>query len=131
MNVAEIDEQHKEFLKICNELLDFVGNESFTDEAALILVSRLGDYASYHLGTEEELFIETKYPDATPHIEIHKQFREKTKDFINQARDKNIDTKKTVKEVANFASSWLLDHILIMDKKYSKWFNDHGINGKK
>lgn len=130
VNVAKIDEQHKEFLEICNNLLDLLDSEAFTNEGALTSIGRLGDYASYHLGTEEEFFIETKYPDASPHIEAHNQFRAKTKYFTKQVRDKNIDPREIVKEVANFAGDWLLDHILNMDKKYSKWFNDHGINGK-
>ncbi|MFH2018876.1 MAG: bacteriohemerythrin [bacterium] len=131
VNVAEIDEQHKEFIRICNGLINLADSASFTEEKALIKVLRLGDYASYHLGTEEELFIKTKYPDASPHVKVHNQFRKTIKDFINQVRDKSIDTKQTIKEAADFSGNWLLNHILIIDKKYSKWFNDHGINGGK
>ena len=57
VNVKEIDEQHKEFIKICNSLADLASSKSFTDEEALIKVMQLGDYIAYHFGTEEEYFI--------------------------------------------------------------------------
>jgi hemerythrin len=131
VNVAEIDEQHKEFINICNDLLTLAESETFTKEEALIKAMKLGDYASYHLGTEEDIFVKTKYPETSSHTEAHNKFREKAKGLINQVRDENIDTKKTIKEAANFSGEWLLTHILSLDKKYSKWFNEHGIDGKE
>lgn len=127
VNVVEIDKQHEEFVRICNDLLDLAESESFTEEQALKKVMRLGDYASYHLETEEELFTKTKYPDSSSHKEEHDLFRKKSNNYINQARDENIDTKETVKEVANFAGEWILKHILTVDKKYSDFFNSHEV----
>jgi len=127
VNVEELDKQHKEWINICNSLIDLAETASFTNEEALIKVMQLGDYALYHLSAEEELFNKTKYPDASSHIEIHNQFREKSKDFINQVRGKKIDTKKIIGEIAAFTIEWLLNHILITDKKYSEFFNQHGV----
>ena len=56
VNVAEFDEQHKEFINICNGLIELTEKEEFTKEEALSGVMKLGDYASYHLGSEEALF---------------------------------------------------------------------------
>ena len=72
-------------------------------------------------------FIKAKYTDESLHVKIHNKFRKKVNKFIKQVRDKNIDTKKIIKEAADFSGSWLLNHILIMDKKYSKQFNEHKI----
>ena len=127
VNVEEIDMQHKQFFKICNDLLDNRDEKSLTKDEALIMVMRLGDYASYHLGTEEELFIKSKYPDAASHIIAHHEFREKVKNLLNRLRDEKTNTRETVNEAAIFAGEWLLNHILIMDKTYTKFFNDHGI----
>ncbi|MBU0546055.1 hypothetical protein KKA13_02255, partial [Patescibacteria group bacterium] len=88
VGVAEIDKQHKEFIKICNGLLDLAKEKSFTLEEVKIKIMRLGDYALYHFGTEEELFIKTKYPDASPHTKAHLQFRDKVKDYIKHAQQK-------------------------------------------
>lgn len=127
VNVAEIDEQHKEFIKIINDLFDLRDSTSFTEEEALMKVGQLGDYASYHLSTEEELFLTTNYEDAQEHTNVHNKFREKAKDFISQIRDINKDKKMVLEEIADFAGNWLMHHILIMDKKYSKFFNKKGI----
>jgi len=127
VNVAEIDEQHKEFIKIVNSLLDLGESEFFTDEEALVKVGQLGSYALYHLSTEEDLFIKTKYKDAIPHIEAHNKFREQAMNFENQIREEDKDKKTVLKDAAHFAGSWLLNHILVVDKKYSEFFNENGI----
>lgn len=127
VNVAEIDEQHKEFFNILNSLFDLKNQESFTDEEAVMKVAQLADYASYHLETEEDLFLTTGYAETEEHINAHNLFREKAKDFINQIRDKNEDKKEVLREVVDFSGDWLMHHILITDKKYSKFFNEKGI----
>jgi hemerythrin len=127
VNVAEIDEQHKEFLNIIKSLLDLESRESFTDEEALMKVAQLCDYASYHFSTEDELFAKTGFKDATEHIGIHDAFRKKAKDFVNEIRDKRKDKRETLKKVSEFNGDWMMHHILNMDKKYSEFFNEKGI----
>lgn len=127
VHVAELDEQHQEFINICNGLLELTENGSFTNEEALIKVMKLGDYASYHLATEEEFFIKTNYPDSASHIVAHDLFREKAKEFINEIRDKNYDIKISIKNMAEFTANWLLEHIKHVDQKYSNYFNQHEI----
>ncbi len=126
VHVAEIDEQHKEFLNICNGLVELSKDPSFTQEEALKRVAKLGDYAFYHLAFEEELFVKTGYPDGPLHTEVHDKFREKAKSVIDLARQGGIETKELT-DIADFAVSWILGHILHMDKKYSDYFNAHGI----
>jgi hemerythrin len=51
VNVAEIDEQHEEFLNIIKSLLELENQEFFTDTEAAVKVAQLTDYATYHLST--------------------------------------------------------------------------------
>lgn len=127
VNVAEIDDQHKEFLNIIKGLLDLESKEFFTDEEAVMRVAQLCDYASYHLSTEDELFITTGYEDAPDHLKAHNIFRQKAKDFVNQIRDNGKDKRVVLKEVSDFTGNWMIHHILNMDKKYSEFFNEKGI----
>ncbi|MFH0890899.1 MAG: bacteriohemerythrin [Candidatus Liptonbacteria bacterium] len=127
VHVAELDEQHREFINICNGLIDLAESALFAKDEALTEVMKLGDYAVYHLSTEEELFAKISYPDAVPHTESHNQFREKAKIFIDKTRAENADIKRIAEAVAEFAAEWLLNHILHVDKKYSEFFNQHGI----
>jgi hemerythrin-like metal-binding protein len=127
VNVEEIDDQHKEFINICNSLFDLAESDSFTDEEALTKVGQLGSYAIYHLSTEEDLFIKTNYPDAVKHKAFHDEFRQKSIEFEKRIRDRAEDKKKVTVEIAEFVGSWLLNHILVVDKQYSKYFNEHGV----
>lgn len=127
VGVEEIDEQHKEFIRICNSLLELEESESYTQEEALIKIGQLGTYALFHLSTEEEDFKIVNYPNTTEHTEIHNKFREKVKNFEQQFRNEDRDQKLILKEIAEFAGDWLLGHILVEDKKYSKFFNENGI----
>ena len=127
VNVKEIDEQHQEFIRIANSLIDLADSEIFNKEEALIKTGQLGSYAFYHLEAEEEMFAKTGYPEADEHVRIHNMFREKVNEFMNQIRDDKSDKKILSKEMAIFAGSWLLNHILGIDKKYTKFFNEHGL----
>jgi len=127
VNVAEIDEQHKEFLNIIKSLLELENQEFFTDTEAAVKVAQLTDYATYHLSTEEDLFKISGYKDAPEHIDAHNLFRQKSKHFVSQIRDNNKNKKEVIKEVSEFAGNWMVHHILNMDKKYSEFFNEKGI----
>lgn len=129
VNVKSLDDQHKEFIRICNELISLSNQKEVTNETMLIALSRLINYAHYHLTTEEEYFKQTEYPETEEHIQAHDEFRGKTSEYIDNAR-KNINISKLTEEASQFAGNWLLEHILVVDKRYSKWLNDHGINGQ-
>lgn len=127
VDVEEIDEQHKTFINIVNDLLDLSSQESSPDGEALAKALKMGDYAYYHLSTEEDLFIQTHYGGAPEHIELHNKFRERAREYINRIRDKNEDKRKVLREMADFCGSWLLNHILVTDKNYSECFHEYGI----
>lgn len=127
VNVKEIDEQHKNFLNICNQLFALSDNEVIDQEEVFKKVSELGDYAMYHLSTEEELFEKTAYPEAENHKNIHDVFRAKIKEFIEQVRDEVSDKKEVAANIADFSGNWLVNHIAGMDKQYTDHFNKNGV----
>lgn len=128
VGLAELDEQHKHFIEICNRLIDMAESKELDREKALIQINELGDYAMYHLGEEERLFAEHEYPDAQEHITAHDEFRVKIDELVNKVRDEEKDVRLAVFDAVNYAVEWLLSHILQTDKKYTKFFNELGIN---
>ena len=116
VNVKEIDEQHQNFLNICNDLFEMSAAEQVYQEKIFQKASELGDYAMYHLSTEEELFEKTEYPESANHKNIHDIFRAKIKEYIDQVRDGGTDKKETAYKIADFAGNWLVNHIAGMDK---------------
>lgn len=127
VGVQLIDEQHKHFFEIVNKIFDLADNESSTKEELSAFLDELGNYALYHLGTEEEYFNTLKYPDAALHIDSHNKYRDAIKEYQDRVMGEKADVKKIVEEVAAYSGDWLAHHILEVDKKYTKFFNEHGL----
>lgn len=122
-----IDEQHQTFFSIANELEDLIQNGAAGKGVLLDEVAKLGDYAFYHLGTEESLFDEYDYPNAAEHIAAHDAFRMKAEEMMNCVRDEAGDIRDLAKETADFAGNWLMNHIFVMDKQYTDFFLEKGL----
>ena len=130
VGIQLIDEQHKHFFEIVNKILDLVDKESkgsLTRRNVSDLLDELGNYALYHLGTEEGYFDALNYPDVILHISSHNKYRETIKKYLNRVIDEKEDVKKLLEEAASYSGNWLSQHILETDKKYTIFFNEHGL----
>jgi hemerythrin-like metal-binding protein len=78
----------------------------------------------YHFGTEEKYFRQFKFQDSEEHILEHNEFKKTVLHF-----QKQLEKNKAALtfEVINFLRNWLLKHIAVSDKKYSKCFIDNGL----
>lgn len=122
-----IDEQHQHFFEIANKIIDFTGTQSPQKENLLAMLKELGDYAFYHFGAEEEYFDKFRYEDTPFHIAEHNKYREKIKDYFARAKNEEVNIKELIEEVASYSNDWLAQHIMTRDKKYTKFFNEHGL----
>ena len=127
VGIELIDEQHKHFFEIVNKAFDFISKESIARRELSDLLDELGNYALYHLGTEEEYFDSLNYPDAILHITSHNKYREMIKKYLNRVRDEKEDMGKLIEEAASYSGNWLSQHILEVDKKYTIFFNERGL----
>lgn len=128
VGIKEIDEQHKHFFGIANEVVDLSEKENFSKEEVFAALEGLGDYAFYHFKTEEDYFDKFNYPEAPLHIDAHNKFRETVSGYLADIRKKDVDVKKMAEDAASYSADWLFKHILAMDRKYSKFFNERGLN---
>ncbi|MFA5098796.1 MAG: bacteriohemerythrin [Candidatus Paceibacterota bacterium] len=128
VGIKEIDEQHKHFFEIANGIIDLTAKENLAKEEAVKSLQELGDYAFYHLSTEESYFDKFKYQDAPLHINAHNEYREAVGEYFRKMADPLIDIKKLAEEMAAYSGNWLLAHIMVVDKLYTKFFNEHGLN---
>lgn len=115
LGIKEIDNQHYGLVIIINELFTLMTEGKAKDKLNDIF-DHLTDYTRKHFSTEELVLYKYAYPDLEQHKGEHKKFIEKLeglkKDFNNN--------KVTISlEVLNFLKDWLLNHILISDKKYA------------
>ncbi|MEK7110562.1 MAG: bacteriohemerythrin [Patescibacteria group bacterium] len=127
VGVESIDEQHRYFFEIANKILDLAEKETIAREDVLILLGELGDYAFYHLGTEEKYFGEFGYEDAPAHIAAHNEYRKTVEHYLEETKGEKADAKKLAVEMASYSGEWLMRHIMVMDKKYTAVFHSHGL----
>lgn len=123
VKIMDIDNQHRELIRILNELHEAMK----TGKAKNVLndiLNRLIGYTKSHFKTEERLFILHKYPLAEQHIAEHDNFVNKVAEFKKKFDSGNVSLSI---EVIKFLSSWVENHITGTDKKYTEFFNSKGI----
>lgn len=123
VSVSAFDNQHKVLVDLINKLFDAMKEGRGKDVLSKIF-DDLIDYTVIHFQTEEKLFKENHYPDETAHKNAHEALT--TKALALRDKFKSGDNLISI-DVLNFLKDWLTNHILDMDKKYSKFFNDKGI----
>ncbi len=118
VNNYTIDTQHKQWLEILNELHEtLMGSDSET--LATITndsLESMQEYAKKHFTYEEEYLKEINYPYLAEHKSIHNAFLDQVVRYKEEVQEgKYLSNTKLMKVLR----SWLLDHILNEDKKYS------------
>ena len=123
VNVAEIDLQHKKLIAMINELSDAMKQGRGKDVLGQIL-NGLVHYTATHFKTEETYFIRFGYPDMDQHKSEHAAFVQKVSDSRDEFEKGRLALSV---DIMNFLSDWLKNHIMVTDKKYSKFFNTNGL----
>jgi len=128
LDINVIDEQHKHFFEIVNNIYALL-EKGNSDRAEIIkMTDELKDYAFFHLSTEEKYFNQFFYSDMTNHMKYHTMFREKTNEYSDRIKNEKEDLPKLAQEMADFAQTWLIKHIMVADKMYAPLFKQHGLN---
>ena len=75
VGVKEIDQQHKRFIVIMNDLYEALENQ---DERIVLgdIITQLAAYANYHFLTEEKYMDEYDYEGTTQHKKEHQALRD-------------------------------------------------------
>lgn len=126
IGIKIIDEQHQQFFGVANSIIRSLGGET-SQGALLALLGELRNYASYHMGLEEDYFDKFDYKDASNHIAAHNEYRKRIGEFFDQVRNEKTDIKKLAGDIASYSADWLMNHILKVDKKYTVFFHEHGL----
>ena len=115
VGIKEIDNQHKGLVIIINELFTYMtagkAKEKLDD-----IFDHLTDYTKKHFSTEEIVLQRYAYPELDQHKEEHLKFIKKLEDLKSDFESNKITVSL---EVLNFLKDWLLNHILVSDKKYA------------
>ena len=122
VSVSAMDDQHKRFFVLINELHQGLKQGKGADVLGGIL-SELARYTEYHFSAEEALLEQAGYPELPQQKEAHRRFIDKVQDF--QRRYASGDRSVPV-EAMNAVRDWLVSHIQKMDKKYGSCVNTGG-----
>jgi hemerythrin len=123
VKVPEIDMQHKKLVGILNKLYDAVTTGKSKDVIGEILISLIS-HTLIHFKTEEIYFDLYSFPEKETHKAEHKKFIE----TVTKLKTDYDSGKATISfGVINLLRDWLIKHISGEDKKYAKYFNDHGL----
>lgn len=118
LGMAEIDEQHKMLFDIMNRLWDGIVRNARASEMTPML-EELERYTVMHF-TEEETFMRSiGYPQIDAHVALHRRFVQK----ITEEKAKTEQGERTSLELLHFLRDWLVNHILVEDKRYVAQFH--------
>ena len=124
VNVKAIDEQHKQLIKLINDLDDAMAKGRGKDVMGKI-VTELATYARTHFAFEETHFAKFNFDGAAAHKQEHAKFLADVGKF---KADFDANKLGLSIKVMQFLSDWLKSHIMGTDQKYSACFNANGMN---
>ncbi|MFC1673711.1 bacteriohemerythrin [Pseudomonadota bacterium] len=113
-----VDFDHMTLVNITNELFLRV-DRGFSDEEISQTISCLIEYVEKHFEREEELFLNSDYPDSDKHLAMHKDISKTVKDIATIY--KTDSSAININEVLEFLKKWLTNHIMKADVGYIEY----------
>jgi hemerythrin len=121
LNVAEMDQEHKELVRKMNALHH--GAESKASKRELeTLIKDLAQFTVKHFADEEKFMESTGFPGLNLHKVIHKQLLKQFNDHVEAFKSSGTLSPGFF----NFLSVWLTGHIRGIDRQYADHAHAHG-----
>lgn len=123
VNIAKIDDQHKNLIAIINELHDAMLQRR-SKEVLHHVFEQLVVYTEEHFAYEEELLTRYEFPGYEDHKQAHEYLTAKVRE-LRKNYDQGMDIFSM--KVMIFLKEWLAKHILGTDQLYKDFLNDEGV----
>ena len=124
VGVRELDQQHKQLIKLLNRLISTQGTINTHSETVSDTLVAMTRYAQAHFKAEERLMEAYGFPGLEEQKRQHRKFRKKTVDFCT-ATTQGFD--QVPEAMLEYLVSWLIHHILEDDMAYRSFFKEKGI----
>ncbi len=124
VNITVIDEQHKKFLNIINELKLIINSNSCEEKVSEIFF-KLAYLIDHYFIKEEIYFNDLKYPNFEQHKAAHNQFVER---IIQFQKDVENNKPNLCLEIYQYLEKWFDEHILKYDKEAVEYLRKSGVN---
>ncbi|HHY75901.1 MAG TPA: hemerythrin family protein [Firmicutes bacterium] len=113
IGVEEIDNQHKELINRCADLLSAMAKGKGKDEVAGTL-NFLTEYAVFHFNAEEKIMKDNAYPGFAHHKQQHEYFTGKVAELKDRL-NREGPTSSLAIQAQRLLSDWLVNHISVID----------------
>jgi len=111
----DIDRDHRTLVGILGVLSQGYCDRDLVDTQ----IKMLEHYVADHFSREEQMMFDGGYPDLEPHQEQHWRFCNEVKRMRESWA--TGDTLELQAEIIDRLSAWLMDHILVVDRRYMPW----------
>jgi hemerythrin len=122
VGVDSIDNQHKQLIKLLNDLFSAMvkgqGKPLLKE-----IIKELTDYTKVHFREEERLMVVYGYNGYELQKKEHATFVKTIMDFSKKFNDDKL----TAGEVADFMKGWIINHIMKTDMLYTDFFKKAGV----
>jgi hemerythrin-like metal-binding protein len=117
VNNPVLDEQHRQFIKLINDLDELTSGRGNLTKQVVDAVDFLESYAKTHFAYEESYFIEHDFPEARLHQEEHNVF---IQTIMHMRRELDMEgaTARLANDISRFVGDWLIMHVRGVDHRY-------------
>lgn len=123
VNIAVLDQQHKQLIETVNQL-DQALRKGEGKAALDPVLDKLVEYALVHFAAEESLMQEHDFPGFFTHRTQHEEFRKKLAEYLESHKAGKPGTPVSL---LFFMQEWMKDHLIKTDKLYSAYLNARGV----
>ncbi len=123
LDIAEMDEQHKQLINLINMVHSAFTNNKNKKEIK-DNIKNFVDFASYHFGNEEHYFEQFGFDGAKQHTTEHQKFIKEIKQFQT---DYNSNKVKFLDKIMTFIKEWLYNHFTKADTQYIELFKSNNL----
>lgn len=123
VGIFKLDEQHKIFINLINQLHDAT-NQRKTLVTLKRILRNLETYTSMHFKDEEHMLAQVGYFRLRSHRNAHREFSRKLETYTQKIIGGETD--KAVK-LANFLDDWLDSHLDTVDRLYVEYLKKRNI----
>ena len=114
----KMDNQHQRIISMINKL-GRVDDLEVSSETVADTLTNMIEYSKEHFRIEEQMLVQSNYPDYARHRELHKDFLKKTVSFCTAT---TLKVDEVPSKLLLYLSDWWKDHILVQDMKYRFFF---------
>lgn len=118
LSIKEIDDQHKRWFDIINELHDALKKGEGIDTFGSTINSLL-EYTHYHFAHEEAFMKKINYPEFHSHRRLHDEFKNEVFSLQNKFLSGDVILRS---QVMGSLRNWLQNHILVEDRKFADFY---------